>query len=91
MGSGPGQDQEFPCCRVVLSCRRCLNNHQNAKTEIDDESYRDKRLGINSDGKLHGFSLRIFSKNMKQVVLFEKVIFPRKNMPVLGQKYKTGV
>ena len=61
MVSGSGQDPEFPCCRVVMLCRRCLKNHQKWKTEIEDESYLEKRLGIVKHVLLHSFSLRNFS------------------------------
>ena len=64
---------------------------KNAKTEIGDEPYLDKRLGINSDGKLHGFMLCIFFKRHKHATFCKRNTFSRNTLPVLGQQYKIGV
>ena len=73
---------------VVVVVTGILKNHKKCKTEIDDESYLEKRLGINSDGKSHGVPLRIFFKKTEAIILSENVTLPRKKLPVLGHKYK---
>ena len=59
-GWGPGQIPE------VFGRRRCRIFLKNAKTEIDDESYLEKRLGIVKHGFIHGFAMRIFSKKTQK-------------------------
>ena len=58
----PGLDRSRSF-RVVVSSRRVAVASQiikNAKTENDDESYLEKRLGIVKHSILHSFVLRIF-------------------------------
>ncbi len=67
MGSGPGQDQEFPC----RSRRRRRVDGTLSKMEIGNESYLEEILGNNSDGKLHGLLLRIFfNKTHQNICIF---------------------
>ena len=56
---------------LLLSCRRCLKNHQKCKTEIDDQSHLERHFGIVKHGILHSFPLRIFLKNTKHCIVWK--------------------
>ena len=63
--------RSFRVVVVVVVVTGILTNHKKCKTEIDDESYLEKRLGMVKHGLFHSFPLRIFSKITRENTVFE--------------------
>ena len=93
MGSGPGQDQEFPCCRRVVMLSSCRPSPQKS-SKIQNGNWwwiiPRKKWELLSTAYCTVFRRASFSEKHQNSCTFWKSD-PRTSLPVLGQKFKTGV